>query len=287
MLCVSVHQADAGSSDLVLDVELLGLKAREFAALNEREKGQMQAVNEAKKAAAKPAQIPALRVRQPQSLVTIFDSRIKPEQTRLVHMLQSLPRIIGISEDQVEELILAADDSFKRLRTKIEERANTANQTELNRLRNEIYQNKISLTTDEGLIETFAAILTPTQLNAYSKFAKAREEERLASTIAMFYANLNSGLFFSDEQRPKMLDLLRSIAQDPKTARSYATNSNPISEYYRIQNGFTRAVRGNDQRIKGILSAQQLATLNAGITTGTIYGGKFINVDRVLAPEEK
>ena len=64
MLCVSVHQADADSSDLVLDVELLGLKAREFAALNEREKGQMQAVNEAKKAAAKPAQIPALRVRQ-------------------------------------------------------------------------------------------------------------------------------------------------------------------------------------------------------------------------------
>ena len=37
VLCVSVHQADGDSSDLVLDVELLGLTAAEFAALDQQE----------------------------------------------------------------------------------------------------------------------------------------------------------------------------------------------------------------------------------------------------------
>ena len=154
-------------------------------------------------------------------------------------------------------------------------------------MRNEIYQNKISLTSDEELIETFAAILTPEQLAKYSAFVKQREEERLSTTIEMFYANLDCGMFLTEEQRPKMLSLLREIATDPATAKSYSANNNPIYSYYRIVNGFSNIVRGNDARLKEMLTPKQLVTLNEGITTGSIYGGQFINVDRMLAPEEK
>ena len=220
-------------------------------------------------------------------MLSIFDSRIQPEQSRLRHLLESLPRFIGINSDQVEELVLAANDAVGRLRQSVEKRSADADQAAQNLLRNEIYQNKISLADDEELIETFAAILTPDQLAKYSTFVKQREDVRLSTTIEMFYANLDCGVFFTEEQRPKILSLLREIATDPATEKSYPANNNPISSYYRIVNGFSNIVRSNDARLKEILTPQQLLTLNEGITTGSIFGGQFINVDRVLAPEEK
>ena len=287
VLCVSVHQADADSSDLFLDVELLGLRAEEFAALDEKEEQQEQLVELAKLAEPPVAPVAAIGVAQPASLLSIFDARIKPEQSRLRHMLESLPRVIGITDDQVEELALASEDAMARLRRSIEERSAEADQAAQNLLRNEIYQNKISLTNDEELVETFAAILTPSQLAKYSKFVAEREEERLSSTIEMFYANLNCGIFLTEEQRPKMLGLLREIATDPATAKNYASTNNPISAYYRIVNGFSNIVRSNDPRLNDMLTPKQLVALNEGITSGSIYGGQFINVDRVLAPEEQ
>lgn len=286
VLCVSVHQADADSSDLVLDVEIIGLPATTFAAIEKQESQRKAELEVAKKAAAPPAQV-AIRAPQPASLMTIFDSRIKPERTRLEHMLRSLPGMMELSKDQVEELVLAVGDAYRRLRASVKERAEQGDQLNQNLIRNEIYQGKISLTTDDGLIETFAAILTPPQLKTYSKVIQVREDKKMQATLEMFYANLNCGLFFKDDQRPEMLNLLKEIAEDPKTARSYSSSSNPISTYYQIQNGFTRAVREKDPRIAKILSAQQMKTLNDGVSTGSIYGGKFIKIDRVLAPMEK
>lgn len=291
-LCVSVHQADAGSSDLVLDVELIGVPARTFAAIaaEHQARDERAQAAAAKQAAAEQeaAQNAAIRIAQPTTVVTTFDSRVKPEHSRLKHMLRSLPVVIGISADQVEELVLASDDAFQRLRAEVERRSSNADAAQQNRLRSEIYQNKISLLDDDAFAETFAAILTPEQLRRYSEFAAGREERRLQTTLEMFYANLDCGLFFTDEQRPAMLRLLRDIALDPANVRAYSgSGNNPITNYYQVQNGFTRAVRENDPRLGEILNGQQMGTLADGISTGAIYGGGFINVEGVLLPEEK
>ena len=292
VLCVSVHQADADSSDLVLDIELLGISARGFALIEEKEKAQVQRVQAAvliakAKQAQQAAQGVVIRPAQQTSLVSIFDSRVKPQNSRLKHMLRALPTTIGISENQVAELILATEDTYQRLRTDLANRAKDADQQAHNRLRTEIYQNKISMILDKQLIETFAAILTPAQLQRYSKFVAARKEQRLSTTIEMYYANLNCGLFFSKDQHPKMLQLLREIALAPKTSASYSTTHNPLNDYYIIQRGFTQAASKNDPRIRKILTDHQLKTLKDGVRTGAIYGGGFINVERVLVPGEK
>ena len=287
VLCARVHQFDADSSDLVLDVEMIRLSEGELASIEKEEKKRKEEEERLAAAKALEQQQQIVQIAQPATLVTIFESRARPERVRMKHMLQSLPQVIGITEDQVAELILAADEAYTSTKAMIEQRSQTADQPEQNRLRNDIYQNKFSLTKDEGLRETFAAILTLEQLRAYSEFVAQREEQRLASTIDMFYSNLNCGLFFTEEQKPKMLKMLREVALDPVNARSYSSSNSPVNLYYQIQNGFTRAARAKDERLKEILNAEQLKTLEEGISTGAIYGGGFINVDDVLTPEEQ
>ena len=287
VLCASVHQFDADSSDLLLDVELIRLKHKRFLAISEKLEARKKAEEEAKRIAeaAKP-EVP-IRIVQPASLLRTFDSRLKPELSRVKQMLRSLPRVIGINENQVEELILAADDSFERLRKDVETRSENADQRAQSLLRNEIYQNKLSILKEQVLIETFAAILTPKQLQDYSNFAKHREDQRLTKTVEMFYANLDCSLFMTEEQRPKMIALLKEIALDPANQRTYYSN-NPINEYYRVQNGFNTLMRSNNlSKLEEILDKEQMAALVAGSKTGNIYGNGFIEVEQVLIPQEK
>ncbi|MGK0184362.1 MAG: hypothetical protein ACI9R3_000128 [Verrucomicrobiales bacterium] len=285
VLCVSVHQSDADSSDLVLDLELIGLSPSKFATLLKHEKQKATQLADAEKLAAPPEKIPVARL-HPASALTAFDSRIAPERTLLEHMVRSLPTMMDLSKDQVEELVLAVADAYGRLRESVDRRSEMGDQASQNRIRTEIYQGKISLAADGELAETFTAILTPSQLNAYSQIVASREEARMRTTLEMFYANLNCGLFFSDEQRPQILKLLRGIAEDPANAHAYGSNSNPVSSYYKIQAGFTNAVRKNDSRIAEIFTPRQLTILKSG-TSNSIYGGNFIKLDRALAPQEK
>jgi hypothetical protein len=285
VFCASVHQADADSSDLVLNVELFGATAREFADAEKARAEKEKLEKEAKEKAAAEAQVAAqIQAAQP-NLLRIFDDRMQSEHTKIKHLIRSLKFSIGISDDQVEELTLCADNALKRLRDEVERRS-LEDEVRQNVISSEIYQGKIAIRSEQGFVEAFAAILEDEQLEKYSEYVKTRKERQLAAMVNMYLSNLDNGLFMNDEQLEKMRELLNKIAVDPSIRRNYYGN-NPLNEYYQIQNGFTQLARQNDGPIKEILSPEQVEALNEGLRTGSIYNDGFVEVDEVLVPIER
>jgi hypothetical protein len=123
VLCTSVHQFDADSSDLVIDVELFKATLEEFAAATKAAEAKAQRETEEKEKAAAIAaanvNVPAV---QP-NLLQIFDSRVNPQVQKVKQLIKGLKRMIGITDDQVAELVLCADNALARLRADVELRS--------------------------------------------------------------------------------------------------------------------------------------------------------------------
>ena len=281
VLCVSVHQADADSSDLVLDIELFKATEKEFAAAK---KAAEEKAKKEKEEAAKRIVIGGIQPAGPANILRIFDDRMNSEHTKIKHLIRSLKRTIGISEDQAEELTLCADNALKRLRDDVERRSEQDNFRQ-NIITNEIYQGKISIRSEQGFVDAFAAILEPEQVDKYTEFVRVRKERQLDAMVNMFLSNLDNGLFMEEKQREKMRGLLKEIALDPTTRRNYYGN-NPLNSYYQIQNGFNQMAAQKDTRLKEILNPEQVDMLQKGMRNGSIYTNTFIEVDEVLVPIE-
>jgi len=180
----------------------------------------------------------------------------------------------------LQELTIAAENAVRDMRADIERRSEACenDQRRMNLLMNEVYRNRFALMEAPGFQESFAAILEPGQMTDYRAFVGDRLKRHREASISLFLANIDNSVYLTDEQRPKMIELLGEIADDKRWQRDNYGN-NGLNIFYTLQNGLQRMVAQNDQRLRSVFTGDQLKLLSEGPRNGVVIGsGQFIEI---------
>lgn len=212
VLAVSVHQADVGSSDLVLDFEILGIEKARFAKLKKQRETPVQVIGQP---------VPFDWKKQ---VMMIFDNKMKEEDSRLDFLLQKMKSLIQLDEDQIEELTAAKDAAGSKIKIRIEKEVEECegNQQQLNRIYQEVYNGGYSRMKSPEYTELFEAILDDSQRDSYIAMVQGRKKRVRSAVVKLYTVYLDDVLILQDKQKEALAKVLEDCIENPRTPNAAA-----------------------------------------------------------------